>query len=53
MGNRQLRPFFIGMAAVIGIALLGIVFVPKARAEAWDRKTLVTVNQSFIVGEKV
>src|SRR3954470_9669471 len=53
MGSRKLRPFYIGTAAVIGIALLGIVFVPRAHAEVWDRKTLVTVNQPFIFGDKV
>jgi hypothetical protein len=33
--------------------LLGTFFVPKGRADAWDRKTTVTVNQPIQVPGKV
>ena len=44
------RKMFAGM---ICLMLLGTFFVPKGRADAWDRKTTVTVNQPIQVPGKV
>ena len=44
------RKMFTGM---ICLMLLGTFFVPKGRADAWDRKTTVTVNQPIQVPGKV
>ena len=51
--NRKLRCFYIGALAVTGVGLLGMSFVPKAHADAWDKKTIVTVNEPIIAGHKV
>jgi hypothetical protein len=51
--NRKLRCFYIGALAVTGVGLLGMSFVPKAHADAWDKKTIVTVNEPIIAGNKV
>jgi hypothetical protein len=51
--NRKLRCFYIGALAVTGVGLLGMSFVPKAHADAWDKKTIVTVNEPIIAGQKV
>ena len=44
------RKMFTGM---ICLMLLGTFLVPKGRADAWDRKTTVTVNQPIQVPGKV
>ncbi len=36
-----------------GVGLLGMSFVPKAHADAWDKMTIVTVNEPIIAGQKV
>jgi hypothetical protein len=51
--NRKFRPFYIGALAVAGLGLLGTSFVPKAHADAWDKKTVVTINDPVIAGNKV
>jgi len=51
--NRKVRSFYIGALAVTGIGLLGTSFVPKAHADAWDKMTIVTVNEPIIAGSKV
>ena len=51
--NRKLRCFYIGALAVTCVGLLGMSFVPKAHADAWDEKTIVTVNEPIIAGHKV
>jgi hypothetical protein len=51
--NRKLRSFYIGALAVAGIGLLGTSFVPRADADAWDKMTIVTVNERIIAGNKV
>ncbi len=51
--SRKLRSFYIGALAVTGIGLLGTSFVPKAHADAWDKMTIVTVNEPIIAGNKV
>jgi LPXTG-motif cell wall-anchored protein len=51
--NRKLRCFYIGALVVTGVGLLGMSFVPKAHADAWDKKTIVTVNEPIIAGNKV
>jgi hypothetical protein len=51
--NRKLRSFYIGALAVTGLGLLGTSFVPKAHADAWDKMTIVTVNEPIIAGNKV
>jgi len=38
---------------VVGVGLLGTVLVSKAHADAWDKKTIVTVNEPVIAGNKV
>ncbi len=49
----KLRNFYIGALAVTGVGLLGTSFVPKAHADAWDKMTIVTVNEPIIAGQKV
>ena len=51
--SRKLRSFYIGTLAVTGVGLLGTSFVPKAHADAWDKMTIVTVNEPIIAGSKV
>jgi hypothetical protein len=51
--NRKVRPFYIGALAVTVVGLLGMVFVPKAHADAWDKMTIVTLNEPIIAGNKV
>ncbi len=51
--SRKLRSFYIGALAVTGVGLLGFSFVPKAHADAWDKMTIVTVNEPIIAGQKV
>jgi membrane anchored protein len=51
--NRNFRSFYIGALIVIGIGLLGSSFVPKAHADAWNKMTIVTVNERIIAGNKV
>ena len=49
----RFRSFVIGSLAVGGVGLVGSAFVPKAHADAWDKKTIVTVNEPIIAGNKV
>jgi hypothetical protein len=51
--NVRFRSFLIGSLAVVGVGLVGSAFVPKAHADAWDKKTMVTVNEPIIAGNKV
>ena len=51
--DRKFRSFYIGTLAVVGVGLLGTLLVPKAHADAWDKKTIVTVNEPVIAGNKV
>jgi hypothetical protein len=51
--SRKLRSFYVGALAVTGLGLLGTSFVPKAHADAWDKMTIVTVNEPIIAGNKV
>jgi LPXTG-motif cell wall-anchored protein len=51
--NNKFRSFYIGALAVTGLGLLGTSFVPKAHADAWDKMTIVTVNEPIIAGNKV
>lgn len=51
--SRKFRSFYIGALAVTGLGLLGTSFVPKAHADAWDKMTIVTVNEPIIAGNKV
>lgn len=39
--------------AVASIGLLGVVLAPGARADQWDKKTILTVNESIQVPNKV
>jgi len=51
--SRKFRSFYTGALAVTGVGLLGTSFVPKAHADAWDKMTIVTVNEPIIAGSKV
>jgi hypothetical protein len=51
--SRQLRSFYIGALAIAGVGLLGTSFVPRAHADAWDKMTIVNVNEPIIAGNKV
>ena len=51
--NRKLRSFYVAALAVTGLGLLGSAFIPKAHADAWDKMTIVTVNEPIIAGNKV
>jgi len=41
------------LLAVASIGLLGLAFVPSARADAWNKKTTLTVNETIQVPNKV
>jgi hypothetical protein len=51
--SRQLRPFYISALAITGVGLLGSAFITRAHADAWDKKTIVNVNEPIIAGNKV
>ncbi len=51
--KNKFRPFYIGALAIVGVALLGSSLVPHARADAWDKETIVTVHEPIIAGNKV
>jgi LPXTG-motif cell wall-anchored protein len=51
--NRKFRPFYAGALAVTGLGLVGTAFMPKIHADAWDKKTVVTINEPVIAGNKV
>lgn len=51
--TRKLRSFYIGALAVTGVGLLGSAFITKAHADAWDKMTIVSVNEPIIAGNKV
>lgn len=51
--ERKFRSFYIGALAVASVGLIGTSFVPKANADAWDKKTVVTVNEPVIAGNTV
>lgn len=51
--KNKFRPFYIGALAIVGVALLGSSFVPRAHADAWDKETIVTVHEPIIAGNKV
>jgi hypothetical protein len=51
--SRKFRSFLVGGLAVAGVGLIGSAFVPRAHADAWDKKTIVTVNEPIIAGNKV
>ncbi len=51
--STNFRAFYIGALAVTGIGLIGSSFVPRARADAWNKMTIVTVNEPIIAGNKV
>ena len=41
------------LTGIIGLMLFGIFFVPQGRADAWDKKTIVTINGPIQVPGKV
>jgi hypothetical protein len=51
--KHRFRSFYIGALAVVGLGLIGASFVPKVHASAWDKMTIVTVNEPIIAGNKV
>jgi hypothetical protein len=51
--SRKLRSIYIGALAITGLGLIGTSFVPKAHADAWDKMTIVTINEPIIAGNKV
>jgi hypothetical protein len=51
--DRKLRSLFVGTLAITGLGLVATSFVPKAHADAWNKMTIVTVNEPIIAGNKV
>ena len=51
--ERKFRFLYVGVLAVLAVGLLGIVLAPKAHADTWDKKTIVTVNEPVIAGNTV
>jgi hypothetical protein len=51
--NRKFRAFYIGTLAVVGVGMIGTSLVPRAKADAWNKMTIVTVNEPIIAGNKV
>lgn len=51
--SKKFRSLYVGALTVTGLGLLGMSFVPKVHADAWDKMTIVTVNEPIIAGDKV
>ena len=47
------RSFLAAALAVAGIGLIGGSFASRAHADTWNKKTIVTVNEPIIAGNKV
>jgi hypothetical protein len=41
------------LTGIMGLMLFGIVFAPQGRADAWDKKTIVTISGPIQVPGKV
>jgi hypothetical protein len=41
------------LTGIIGLMLFGVFFVPQGRADAWDKKTIVTISGPIQVPGKV
>ena len=41
------------LTGIMGLMLFGIFFAPQGRADAWDKKTIVTINGPIQVPGKV
>jgi hypothetical protein len=50
--ERKFRSLYIAALAVVSVGLLGVALVPKAHADTWDKKTIVTVHESVVAGTK-
>jgi LPXTG-motif cell wall-anchored protein len=51
--SRKFHSILVGTLAVAGVGLTTTAFIPQAHADAWDKKTYVTVNEPIIAGNKV
>ena len=51
--SSRFRAFYIGTLAVVGVGLVGTSLVPRAKADAWNKMSIVTVNEPIIAGNKV
>jgi hypothetical protein len=51
--NRKFHSILVGTLAVAGVGMTATAFIPQAHADAWDKKTYVTVNEPIIAGNKV
>lgn len=51
--DSKFRVFYVGALTVAGVGLLASSFVPKARGDAWNKMTIVTVQEPIIAGNKV
>ncbi|MGC2656803.1 MAG: hypothetical protein WA324_02425, partial [Bryobacteraceae bacterium] len=51
--TRKSRSFLAAALAVAGVGLIGGSFASRAHADTWDKKTIVTVNEPIIAGNKV
>jgi hypothetical protein len=47
------RSLLAAALAVAGIGLVGSSLIPSAHADAWDKKTIVSINEPIIAGNKV
>jgi hypothetical protein len=41
------------LTGIMGLMLFGVFFAPQSRADAWDKKTIVTINGPIQVPGKV
>lgn len=51
--TRKSRSFLAAALAVAGVGLIGGSFASRAHADTWNKKTIVTVNEPIIAGNKV
>ncbi len=49
----RFRVFYIGALTVVGVGLLATSFARKAHGDAWNKMSIVTVNEPIIAGNKV
>jgi hypothetical protein len=51
--TRKSRSFLAAALAVAGVGLIAGSFASRAHADTWNKKTIVTVNEPIIAGNKV
>jgi LPXTG-motif cell wall-anchored protein len=51
--RNKFSPYYIGALAIAGIGMLASSVMPHAKADEWNKMTVVTVHEPIIAGNKV